>query len=261
MVGEPHNKACGKCYQCRNGHIQNCSDKRSIGWGIDGAFTNYVVMPEHHVYHLPDSVSMDEGALIEPGSIAYDAFKGVELTAEDTVVVYGTGAIGMISAWIAKYKGAGQVILVGRTDGKLEKALSIGADKVINARKEDAVTKIKELTNGKGASLVVETSGSPSALNECILATTRYARISIVSFYERNLDDVPMDNLVLGCKSLVGAAGCYGNATAFCEMMEKNPVKLTQIISHHIPFKDCLDVFVQEEKYHDTKIKIMIDFE
>ena len=255
--------SCGVCETCKKGDYTNCPNGHSVGtvncW--DGCYAEYMLMPEHHVYHLPDSVSMDEGALIEPGSIAYDAFKGVELTAEDTVVVYGTGAIGMISAWIAKYKGAGQVILVGRTDGKLEKALSIGADKVINARKEDAVTKIKELTNGKGASFVVETSGSPSALNECILATTRYARISIVSFYERNLDDVPMDNLVLGCKSLVGAAGCYGNATAFCEMMEKNPVKLTQIISHHIPFKDCLDVFVQEEKYHDTKIKIMIDFE
>ena len=54
VVGEPHNKACGKCYQCRNGHIQNCSDKRSIGWGIDGAFTNYLVMPEHLLHKVPE---------------------------------------------------------------------------------------------------------------------------------------------------------------------------------------------------------------
>ena len=70
-----------------------------------------------------------------------------------------------------------------------------------------------------------------------------------------------MDNLVLGCKSLVGAAGCYGNATAFCEMMKKNPVKLTPVISHHVPFENCLDVFENAEKYQSTRIKIMIDFE
>lgn len=254
--------SCGVCEACQKGDYTNCPNGHSVGtvncW--DGCYAEYMLMPEHHVYHLPDNVSMEEGALIEPGSIAYDAFKNVNLSAGDTVVVYGTGAIGMISAWIAKYMGAGQVILVGRTDEKLKHALEVGADKVINARREDAVARIKELTDGKGASFMVETSGSPSALNDCILASRRYARISVVSFYESNLDDVPMDNLVLGCKSLVGAAGCYGNATAFCEMIEKNPIKLAPVISHHVPFENCLDVFEHEEKYHDTKIKIMIDF-
>ena len=254
--------SCGVCETCQKGDYTNCPEGHSVGtvncW--DGCYAEYMLMPEHHVYHLPDSVSMDEGALIEPGSIAYDAFKNVMLTGDDTVVVYGTGAIGLICVWIAKYLGAGQVILVGRTEEKLKRALEVGADIVINSRKEDAVAKIKALTDGKGAGMMVETSGSASALNECILASRRYARISVISFYERNLDDVPMDNLVLGCKSLVGAAGCYGNATAFCEMMEHNPVKLTPVITHHVPFENCLEVFEQEEKYHSTKIKIMIDF-
>ena len=253
---------CGKCEACKNGDYMNCPNLRSVGtvdcW--DGCFAEYMLMPEHHVYHLPDNVSMDEAALIEPGSIAYDAFKNVELCANDTVVVYGTGAIGLISVWIAKYKGAGQVILVGRTEEKLKRALEVGADVVINNRKEDAVARIQELTNGQGASLCVETSGAPSALNDCIHATRRYGRISVVSFYERNLNDVPMDKLVLGCMSLVGAAGCYGNAPAFCEMLDRSLVKLTPVISHHVPFEECLDVFENEDKYHSTKIKVMIDF-
>ena len=253
---------CGTCAMCQAGNYMSCPNLQSVGtvdcW--DGCFAEYMLMPEHHVYALPDSVSVDEGALIEPGSIAYDAFKNVELSGKDTVVVYGTGAIGLISAWIAKYKGAGQVILVGRTEEKLNRALEIGADAVVNSRKENAVEKIYKLTDGKGASLCVETSGAPGALNDCIYATRRYGRISVVSFYERNLNDVPMDKLVLGCMSLVGAAGCYGNAPAFCEMMEKNPVKLTPVISHHVLFEECLDVFEQEEKYHSTKIKVMIDF-
>jgi threonine dehydrogenase-like Zn-dependent dehydrogenase len=219
-------------------------------------------MPERHVFHLPDNLSMDEGALIEPASIAYDAFRGVTLSKDDTAVVYGTGAIGMVAAWLAKYYGAGEVILVGRSDDKLAVGLQIGADHVINSKKEDAIARIKELSvRGKGADLVIETSGAASALRDSIACTARYGRISIVSFYERNIDDLPIDPLVLGCMSMVGAAGRYGNAPEVCEIMSKNPVKLTPVFTHHIPFEDTLDVFENEEKYHATKIKAMIAFD
>ncbi len=254
---------CGKCEACKRGDYMSCPTIWSVGtvecW--DGCYAEYMQMPERHVYHLPDALSMDEGALIEPASISYDAFKGVELTEKDTVVVYGPGAIGMIAAWLAKYYGAGQVIMVGRNDGKLKRALEVGADKVINNRKEDAVARIMELTGGKGANLIVEASGSEKALRESIKVVTRYGRISIVSFYERDISELPIDPIVLGCNSIVGAAGCYGNAPAVCEIMCKNPVKLTPVISHHVPFDKCLDVFANEEKYHNEKIKIMIDFD
>ena len=99
---------------------------------------------------------------------------------------------------MAKYYGAGEVILVGRTDEKLKIALQIGADHVINGKNEDAVAKIKELSLGKkGANLVVETSGSASALRDSIACATKYARISVVSFYEKNVDDLPIDKVVL----------------------------------------------------------------
>ena len=256
--------ACGECEACKRGDYMKCPSIRSVGtvnaW--DGCYAEYMQMPERHMYHLPDELSMDEGALIEPASIAYDAFHGVTLTENDTVVVFGTGAIGMVAVWLAKYYGAGEVILVGRSDNKLKVGLEIGADHVINGKKEDAVAKIKALSIGKnGANLVVETSGSPSALKDSIACSARYGRISVISFYERNIDDLPVDPLVLGCLSLVGAAGRYGNAPAVCEIMRKNPVKLTPVFTHHIPFDNALDVFENEEKYHEEKIKAMIVFD
>ena len=255
--------SCGTCEACRRGDYMSCSRILSVGtvncW--DGCYAEYMQMPERHVYHLPDELSMDEGALIEPASIAYDAFKGVTLTEKDTVVVYGPGAIGMIAAWLAKYYGAGQVIVVGRNDNKLKRALAVGADTVINNKTNDATAKIMELTEGKGANLIVETSGAAQAFRDSLKVLSKYGRISIVSFYERELDSILLDPLVLGCKSIVGAAGCFGNASAVCEIMRKNPVKLTPVISHHVPFEKCLDVFEHESDYHDQKIKIMIDFE
>lgn len=255
--------SCGVCQACRRGDYMGCSKILSVGtvncW--DGCYAEYMQMPERHVYHLPNELSLDEGALIEPASIAYDAFKGVTLSEKDTAVVYGNGAIGMIAAWLAKYYGAGQVIVVGRNNEKLKRALAVGADAVINNKEIDATARIMELTGGKGANLIVETSGSAQALRDSLNALAKYGRISIVSFYERNLDAIPIDPLVLGCKSIVGAAGCYGNAPAVCEIMRKNPIKLTPVISHHVPFEKCLDVFENEKNYHNEKIKIMIDFE
>ncbi len=254
---------CGECEACKKGDYMSCPSIRSVGtvntW--DGCYAEYMQMPERHVYKLPDELSMDEGALIEPASIAYDAFRGVTLTEKDTAVVYGTGAIGMVAVWLAKYYGAGRVILVGRSDDKLKVGLKIGADIVINGKTENSVERIKELTGGKGAELVVETSGSASALRDSIATCARYARISVVSFYERDVDGLPIDSLVLGCLSMVGAAGRYGNAPAVCEIMKKNKIKLTPIFTHHIPFDNALDIFENEDKYHNEKIKAMIAFD
>ncbi len=255
--------SCGHCEACARGDYMSCGATNSVGtvncW--PGCYAEYMQMPERHVFLLPDELTMDEGALIEPASIAYDAFKGVTLDADKTAVVFGTGAIGMVAVWLSKYYGAGRVILVGRTDEKLEVGKQVGADQVINSKREDAVTRIRELTDGKGADFFVETSGASSALAACIKAARRFARISVVSFYERDLDGLPIDPLVLGCMTLKGAAGSAGNAPAVCKIMQEYPVKLTPIISHHIPFENCLDVFENEEKYHKTKIKAMIDFD
>lgn len=254
---------CGECEACRHGDYMNCKNIRSVGtvncW--EGCFAEYMIMPEWHVYHLPDEVSMDCGALIEPASIAYDAFKGVTLTKNDTAVIYGTGAIALISAWLAKYYGAGKVIVIGRTPAKLEKALKVGADNVINNKECDPVAEVKKLTGGKGADLVVETSGSAQAFKDSVYLCKRYARISVISFYEKNLNDIPIDHIVLQCLKIVGAAGCYGNATEVCKIMQKNPVSLEPCITHHVPFEKCLDVFENEKNYHNTKIKVMIDFD
>lgn len=255
--------SCGKCDACKDGKYMECKDTRSVGtikcW--DGCYAEYMYMPERHVFHLPDELTMDEGALIEPASIAYDAFKGVTLNKNQTVVVIGTGAIGMISVWLAKYYGAGKVILVGRNEGKMAVSKKVGADYTVNNRSENAVERVKELTNGKGADMVIETAGAESALLQSIDMVARFGRISVVSFYEKELNNVPIDKLVHGCVSIVGAAGCDGNAQGVCEIMCKNPVKLSPIISHHVPFENALDVFENISKYNDEKIKIMIDFE
>jgi L-iditol 2-dehydrogenase len=107
VVAEPHTLACEECWLCRQGHVQICADKRSPGWGIDGAFAKYIVMDSKLLHALPDSVSFDAGALVEPtANTVHDVGERAKVEPEDFVVVLGPGPIGLLAAQTAKAAGA-----------------------------------------------------------------------------------------------------------------------------------------------------------
>lgn len=255
--------SCGVCDACRDGRYGDCLHSRSVGtvncW--DGCFAEYMYMPERHVYLIPDSLSFEEAALIEPASISLDAFTDVERKPGDVAVIIGTGAIGMASAWLAKYFGYEKVVVVGRSPAKLDVALKIGADNIINSREVDPVEAVMALTDKKGANLVIETSGDRSALIQGINFTAKKGHVSALSFYEHELDGMPIDRLVLNRITLRGGAGCFGYPQKLADIMTKNKISLTPIITHMIKFDNCLDFFKNEEKYHGAKVKAMVSFE
>jgi threonine 3-dehydrogenase len=194
-------------------------------------------------------------------AVAYDAFTDVTIKPTDIVAVIGAGPIGMGAAWLAKNLGAGTVVMIGRNDKKLAVAKQVGVDKVINSTREDGVKTLRQMTGGRGVDLFIEASGSQEALIKAIYSTRRDGRISIISFYDKNLNDLPIDHLVLQCLNLKGAAGRFGNPQAVCEILRKSPLKLSPIITHRVKFANCLEFFKNEEKYHHDKIKAMVEFD
>ena len=255
--------SCGKCPDCLAGRYADCRFIRSVGtincW--DGCFAEYISIPDYNAYHIPDSVSFDEATLIEPTAVSYDAFRGIELSEKDTVAVIGTGAIGLSAVWLSKYLGAGQVIVIGRTPAKLEIGKMVGADFAVNNTETDSVKAVNELTNGRGADLVIETSGSGDVLmREGLYMTATDARLCALSFYEKNLNDFPIDRLVIHKIHLIGGAGCFGNPQKVCRIFEKNPVKLTPIITHRIRFDEMKSFLENAGQIAKSKIKVMVEF-
>lgn len=253
--------SCGECDFCKAGKYGECPNCRSVGtinaW--EGCYAEYMMVPEFNAYAVPEGVSFEDAALIEPTAISLDAFTNYEVTPETTVAVVGIGAIGMGAVWLAKYFGAKQVIAVGRNDKKLAIAKEIGADILVNTRTEDAVEAVKRVTGGKGADLVIEAAGTETTMRLAMALTKNEGRISIVSFFEKDIT-LPMDDIVIRCITVRGAAGRFGNPGKVAEIMAKNPVKLTPIVTHRVPFEDCLDMFENEEKYHNEKIKVIVTF-
>lgn len=196
VVGEPHNEACGACYLCRTGNVQICDKKRSIGSGIDGAFAEYVKMPEKLLHKIPENVSLKTAAFCEPLAIvAHQLIERAKVYAGDYVVVTGAGPIAMLAGLVAKAAGARRVIMCGCTvdEGvRFPAALNAGAfDRFINVQKDDSVKIILDETGGIGADIVVECSGANSAIINAVKCLKKKGRLCAIGLSGKELVNFP----------------------------------------------------------------------
>ncbi len=187
VVGEPHNLACGKCHLCRSGKIQICDSKRSIGWGINGAFAPYLVMPEKLLHKIPGNVSMQSAAMAEPCAIvAHQLLERTGVTVGDYVVIMGMGTIAVLAAQMAKAAGASRVVMCGcdsDTGMRLDIVNKLNCcDLFVNVQREDIISLVKKETEGKGADISVEASGAEAAIGNavgCLKKTGRLCAIGL----------------------------------------------------------------------------------
>jgi L-iditol 2-dehydrogenase len=184
VVAEPHAEACMVCDLCRRGYWQICPEKRSPGWGQNGAFTDYLTMPAKLLHKIPENLSFKVAALIEPLAVAVNyVCERVKIMAQDTVVVVGAGPIGILSAFAARENGAGHVIVLGVDADEALRfpvALELGADRVINVLKEDALAVISQMTDEKMADVVIEASGNEKGIQTAINAVRKLGRLCVV---------------------------------------------------------------------------------
>ena len=194
---------CGRCERCREGMYTACTNygmnfgdrnkgHRANGFTTDGGFAEYAVNNINTMVHVPDDMSDEEATLVvTAGTAMYGLDVMGGLIAGQTVVVTGPGPIGLMGVGVAKALGAQPVILTGTRDNRLDIGKKLGADHVINVRKEDAVEAVKRITRGKGAHYVLECSGAPNAVNEAARMLNRGGRICLAAFpHEPALVDV-----------------------------------------------------------------------
>lgn len=185
---------CGRCERCREGMYTACTNyglnygdrnkgHRANGFTTDGGFAQYAVNNINTMVHVPDDMSDEEATLVvTAGTAMYGLDVMGGLIAGQTVVVMGPGPIGLMGVGVAKALGAQPVILTGTRDNRLEIGRKLGADHVVNVRKEDAVEAVQRITRGKGAHYVLECSGAPNAVNEAARMLNRGGRICLAAF-------------------------------------------------------------------------------
>ena len=176
-------RTCGHCEFCKTGRYNLCPDVVFFATPpVDGVFQEYVAHEAGLCFKLPDNVSTMEGALIEPLAVGFHAARQGGAQAGQVAVVTGAGCIGLVSMMALKAMGVSKVYSVDVMDKRLDKALELGADGVINGSREDAVKKVMELTGGMGCDLVIETAGTEITTRQAVQMTKKGAPIVLVGY-------------------------------------------------------------------------------
>jgi len=186
-------KTCGHCEFCRQGKYNLCPDVVFFATPpVDGVFQEYVAHEADLCFKLPDNVSTLEGALIEPLAVGFHAANQGGAHAGQTAVVMGAGCIGLVSMMALKAEGVSRVYVVDVMEKRLEKALELGADGVINGKAEDAVEAVRKLTGGMGCDLVIETAGTEITSRQAVHMTKKGATIVLVGYSKTGEITLPM---------------------------------------------------------------------
>src|SRR6266516_5434483 len=180
----------GVCRQCRQGHYNLCPNVRFFGTPpIDGAFTNYVTLPESFAYRLPDGLSDEEGALIEPLSVGVRACRKAMLRGADSILITGAGPIGLVAMKVEIALGATDITMTDVSPQRLEVAKRQGATRIVNVAQESLAQAQREVD------VLIECSGNQAVLIEGIRALRPAGRVVAVGMSSAEEVNVPMSFL------------------------------------------------------------------
>lgn len=253
--------SCGKCYNCLTGLYSHCEQLRAVGtintW--DGAYAEYIVMPERHLFHLPDEVSFDNGALVEPAATALYSVVKADVKIGDTVLVLGSGPIGISAAVLAKLCGASKVVIAARKQNKLDMAVNLGVDSFINTTEVTLSEGAKKCFGNNGADRIIEASGSTQLFKEALDIVNNCGSISLVAFYDKPVEQVNLDSLVFKDVTISGSPGSLGMYKPVLNMMANKMLDLTPLITHRCNLEDTPEILDKFKTDYKEQVKIMID--
>jgi L-iditol 2-dehydrogenase len=175
VVCEQHTGACLTCDACRRGAIHLCPAKRSPGWGIDGAFADFVTLPCDLLHRIPDGVSFLSATVTEPTAICITGLDRVGLRVGERILVIGPGSIGLISALLARAHGASEVLLVGRPSSRQRLELASSLDIKV-AEIADPAASAADFAQSD-FDIAIDTTGAGDALSFAVMATRRLGRV------------------------------------------------------------------------------------
>lgn len=241
----------------------NLSDNRQVlgvsckEYKRDGTFAEFVSIPEHILYKIPESVSYSEAALTEPLSVAAHALSLTPVSLDDTAIVIGAGMIGLSLVLLAKNAGFGKVICLDIEPDRLKLAESLGADYGFNALEADIADKVLELTHGRGADVTFEAVGIETTLNQAIELTRKGGGVTLLGNVSPAVR-FPLQSVVTRQIRIQGSCAIAGEYPVILDMLDRKAIDVSPLISKEVPLKDAPAWF--EKLYHKEKglIKVML---
>lgn len=186
VCGETH-VPCDVCKPCQEGYRHICPDMGLIGRTVNGCFAEYMALPAVSAVKVPKEIPAEQAALFEPFGVAIHALQDAGISGK-VVMITGTGTIGSMAVEAARAMGALKIIVTSRDDEKLERALSLGADAVINITRENLKERAVELSGGHGVDCVIETTGKAKIFNDALDSIRVGGKIVCVGNHNQTLE-------------------------------------------------------------------------
>ena len=232
---------CGKCVNCLSGNSQICLFRRVIGIHIEGGLAEFLKVPSKNLVHLPESIPFDQGGIaVDAVATPFHAItKRGALKVGEKVAVFGCGGLGIHGVQIAKICGASMVIAVDTIDSALGRAKKVGADEAINPRREKPVQKVKEMTGGIGADLVLEFIGFEETIEQAIGCVRTGGRVVVVGL---GPDAISLPPPAAFVRSELSFFGSYGSAISemqsVIDLVASGKLNLSESITERFPLEE-----------------------
>lgn len=253
---------CGQCEFCKTGRYNLCPDVEFLATPpYHGCLMNYIAFPETMAFKLPDMISTKEGALVEPLAVGMHAAKQGNVKLGDSVVILGSGTIGLVTLLACKAFGATDITVVDVIPKRLEYAKKLGATTVINATEVDVLAEIDKLTNARGVDIVIETAGSAKTIAQTPYLIKNGGCIVLVGMAPQDIIEYNFAKIMAKeaeIKSVFRYRNIYPQAI---KAISKGVIDISGIITHEFAFEDVAQAFdfVINHKEDVVKAVIKID--
>jgi L-iditol 2-dehydrogenase len=240
---------CGQCEYCRSGQVNLCDNRRVVGvapaeYRQHGAFAEMLSLPARILYALPDTLTFEQAAMIEPVSIAVHAIQRVKIATSDTVVVVGAGMIGLFVIQALRWAGAKQIIAVDLAENRLTLARELGATHTLKSDACDVAAEVLKLTGGRGADAAFEVVGISATLNVA-LATLRRGGHAVLVGNLAPKTDFPLQAVVTRELTIHGTCGSSGEYPVCLDLIARGIIRVEPIISAVSPLASGAEWFAR----------------
>ncbi|MCA0962377.1 2,3-butanediol dehydrogenase [Salipiger bermudensis] len=249
--------ACGTCPACLEGKYNLCDSLGFVGLsGGHGGFAAHSVVPARMVHKMPDDLSMEQGALVEPAAVALHAVRLSKIKAGDKAAVFGAGPIGLLVVEALRVAGASEIHVVEPSEVRRQKALDLGATSVIDPTESDAVDTIRAATGG--VHVAFEVTGVPQVLPQCIDATRHEGQVLIVSIWEKEASFQP-NTAVLKERQLQGTIAYRNVYPAVMALMTQGYFSADQLVTKRIALDDIVAEGFEALVAEKSHVKILVE--
>jgi L-iditol 2-dehydrogenase len=260
VAGASH-APCGFCRLCIEGRYNLCENfgvdglHAQYGHNASGAYADYVVHSVRSVFRVPDTLSDEEAAMLDPLAIALHTVRRGGQQPGDTVAVVGPGVMGLLVAECARVLGAGRVIVVGRGP-RLARAGELGHE-TLDFTRGDPVDEVRARTAGRGADVALECSGAATALEQCIGMLRKGGRVAVIGL---PMDDarIPLKRVVLDEIDIVGVRAAAGEMPVAATLAADGRIRLSELITHRYALEDFADAYTTFTERIDGALKVIV---